>query len=160
MFDLGWAELLLVAVVALIVVGPKDLPGALRTVTGLVRQARGMAREFQRGIEEIARDSGVQEIKRELLESVDIGLDKDLKEALDPDFDDKQKIASDAKSDPTTDGNSILNPETAKLASKPNAAPAADAEPDEMPKPDIKPAETSDETPDIAAQAPETGSRA
>ena len=127
MFDLGWAELLIVAVVALIIVGPKDLPAALRTVTGLVRQARSMAREFQRGIEEIASDSGIQEIKRELQSSVDLGLDSDLREALDPDFDDKPKLSSPAKSDPATGGNSILSPEVAKMASKPPPPPAATA---------------------------------
>lgn len=160
MFDLGWAELLIVAVVALIIVGPKDLPGALRTVTGLVRQARSMARDFQRGIDEIASDSGIQDIKRELQSSVDLGLDEDIKDALNVDFDDKPKLSSDKKSKPDTGGNSIMSPDVAKLATKPNAAPAADAGPEETPRPDITGSDESEEVPDIGAETPETGSRA
>ncbi|MHA1571115.1 MAG: Sec-independent protein translocase protein TatB, partial [Alphaproteobacteria bacterium] len=137
MLDLGWAELLLVAVVALIVVGPKDLPTALRTVTGYVRQARAMAREFQRGIEDIAKDSGIQDIKRELQDSVGLGLDDDIKKALTVDLDDDEpKKVAGKTVDPTTGGNSIMDPAIAKMAAKPNSAPADDdAGPQETPKP-------------------------
>ena len=110
MLDLGWTELLLVAVVALIVVGPKELPGVLRTVTGLMRRARAMAREFQRGIEDMARESGVDEIKRDLQKATsakDDGLDDLLGPA--PGFDDKADPAA---------SNSILNP-TQPVPTKP-----------------------------------------
>ena len=46
MFDIGWPELLLIMVVALVVIGPKDLPAAIRTVTTILRKVRGMAAEF------------------------------------------------------------------------------------------------------------------
>ncbi|MEM9011758.1 MAG: Sec-independent protein translocase protein TatB [Pseudomonadota bacterium] len=54
MFDIGWLELMLIGIVALIVVGPKDLPGMFRTVGQYVGQARRMAREFQRSMEQAA----------------------------------------------------------------------------------------------------------
>jgi len=64
MLDIGWPELMLIAVVALIVIGPRDLPAAIRTVTTIIRKVRGMAAEFQGGLEEIARDSGIDDVKK------------------------------------------------------------------------------------------------
>ena len=55
MFDLGWPELMLIMLVALVVIGPKELPNAIRTVMGIVRKLRGAAREFQSGLDDIAK---------------------------------------------------------------------------------------------------------
>lgn len=66
MFDLGWPELMLIMVVALIVIGPKELPNAIRTVMAVVRKLRGAAREFQSGLDDIARESGLDDVKRDL----------------------------------------------------------------------------------------------
>ena len=63
MFDIGWSELLVIGSIALIVVGPKDLPGLLRTLGKYAAQARGMAREFQRSMEEAAREADISDIK-------------------------------------------------------------------------------------------------
>lgn len=61
MLDIGWSELLLIGVVALIVVGPKELPGLFRTAGQFMGRARGMAREFQRSMEQAADESGLNE---------------------------------------------------------------------------------------------------
>ena len=61
MFDIGWMELLLIGVVALIVVGPKELPVLFRTVGRYMGKARGMAREFQRSMEQAADETGLKE---------------------------------------------------------------------------------------------------
>ena len=66
MFGLGWSEMVLVAIVALIVIGPKDLPGMFRTVGQLTGKARGMAREFSRAMESAADDSGMKDISSSL----------------------------------------------------------------------------------------------
>ena len=66
MFDLGWTELLLIGVVALIVVGPKDLPGMFRTLGKLMARVRAMARDFQRSMEEAADSSGASDIAVDL----------------------------------------------------------------------------------------------
>jgi len=66
MFDLGWTELLVIGVVALIVVGPKDLPVLFRNVGRFVGKARGVAREFSSAMNEAADQAGVNEIKKGL----------------------------------------------------------------------------------------------
>lgn len=63
MLDLGWSEILVIGVVALIVVGPKDLPRMLRTLGQYTAKAKGIAREFQRSMEEAARQADIDELK-------------------------------------------------------------------------------------------------
>lgn len=66
MFDLGWTELLVIGIVALIVVGPKDLPGMFRTVGNFVGKAKRMARDFSRAMNDAADEAGVSDVKRSL----------------------------------------------------------------------------------------------
>jgi sec-independent protein translocase protein TatB len=61
----GWTELLVLAVLAMIVIGPKDLPRVMRTVGRFVGKARAMAREFQSSFEEIAREAEMEEMRKE-----------------------------------------------------------------------------------------------
>ena len=89
MLDLGWSELLLIGVVALIVVGPKDLPIMFRTLGRLTARLRGMAREFTRALEEAADESGARDLSRDLRNLTSpraMGLDA-LKKATELDFD-------------------------------------------------------------------------
>tara|TARA_B100000902_G_C27194879_1_gene855925 strand:+ start:80 stop:475 length:396 start_codon:yes stop_codon:yes gene_type:complete len=64
MLELGMSELLLVGIVALIIVGPKDLPKMFRVVGKYVGRAKEMARDFQRSFEDAAKESGFDDIKR------------------------------------------------------------------------------------------------
>jgi sec-independent protein translocase protein TatB len=66
MLDIGWSELLIIGVVALIVVGPKDLPVMFRTFGRFTGKMRGMARDFQRAMDEAAKQSGMDEAARDL----------------------------------------------------------------------------------------------
>jgi len=77
MLDLGWQELLVIGALALIVVGPKDLPGLLRTCGQWVGKIRGMAREFQRSMNEAARETDMANFKelRDLKNDISSNLD-------------------------------------------------------------------------------------
>jgi sec-independent protein translocase protein TatB len=71
MFDIGYSELLLIAVVALIVIGPKDLPNVMRTVGKWVGKARGMARHFRSGIDTMMREAELEEMEKKWREDND-----------------------------------------------------------------------------------------
>jgi sec-independent protein translocase protein TatB len=65
-FGVGYSELLLLAVIAVIVIGPKDLPKVLRAFGQFMRKARGMAREFQGHVDSAMKDAGVDGLKKDL----------------------------------------------------------------------------------------------
>lgn len=64
MFDVAPSEFLLVALIALVVIGPKDLPRAMRTLGRLVGKARGMARHFRSGFDNMVREAELEEMER------------------------------------------------------------------------------------------------
>ena len=66
MFDLSWSHILIFLVVALVVVGPKDMPRLLRMVGQWVGKARGMANEFRKSFDEMARQSELDELRQEI----------------------------------------------------------------------------------------------
>jgi sec-independent protein translocase protein TatB len=84
MLDIGWQELFLIGVVALLVVGPKDLPRTLGALARMYRKARGMAGEFQNGISEMVREAELDDIKRDVEKAGRFDMEKELKSAVDP----------------------------------------------------------------------------
>jgi len=84
MFDVGWQELFIVAAIAIVVVGPRDLPRVLKTVMSLVRKARGMAREFQSGIDDVVREVELDDLRKEANSIANMDLEEEVKSALDP----------------------------------------------------------------------------
>lgn len=106
MFDLGWAELLVIGIVALIIVGPKDLPVLFRKVGQFVGKARGMAREFSSAMNEAADQSGMREMSQ--------SLNKSLKTATDPVGSAMNEVKSATQSLTDLDPES----ETGKLSAK------------------------------------------
>ena len=84
MFDIGWQELFLIGLVTILVVGPKEIPRVLRTVVAAVRKVRGLANDFQRGIDELARETELDEIRKDLEKSAALDLEPELEETIDP----------------------------------------------------------------------------
>lgn len=75
MFDIGMWELLVVGVVALIVVGPNDLPKMFRTLGQVTGKIRGMAREFQSTMNAAASESGFDDLSKDLKSATDVARD-------------------------------------------------------------------------------------
>ena len=85
MFDIGWTELLVIGVVALVVVGPKDLPVMFKTFGRFMARARAMAREFSRAMESAADETGIKDVAKDIKAATNpmsSGIDR-LKEAAD-----------------------------------------------------------------------------
>jgi sec-independent protein translocase protein TatB len=66
MFDIGWTELVVIAVVAIVVIGPKDLPRAMRTVGQFTGKLKRMAREFQGQFNEAIREAELDDVKKSI----------------------------------------------------------------------------------------------
>jgi len=159
MFDIGWSELLLIGVVALIVVGPKDLPRMFRLLGQYTGRARSMAREFQRALESAADESGVKDMAKDLRSTIrgeDMGLDEFRDFTKGPKGWVKDKLAKNMGVDDLQDltgemdtkaGASTLSPKadtTAKpvALTKPAAAKPAAAKPAADKPAAAKPADT------------------
>jgi sec-independent protein translocase protein TatB len=84
MFDLGWSEMAIILLVALIVIGPKDLPRVAREVGKWAAKARSMAREFQRSLDDMAREAELQDIKAELEKASRTDLGRSIENMVDP----------------------------------------------------------------------------
>jgi len=94
MFDLGWGELLVVGAVALIVLGPKELPNALRTITNLTKSARRLAGEFQSGINEIVREAELEDARKAAQSMTKGSISKAIEKAVDPTGEMKSTVSS------------------------------------------------------------------
>jgi sec-independent protein translocase protein TatB len=85
MFDIGWSELAVIAVVALVVIGPKDLPKALHTVGKWVAKARSLAREFQNNVDDMVRQAELDELRKQVEQARNFNLTQELEKTIDPD---------------------------------------------------------------------------
>ena len=84
LLDFGWSELMLIGIVALVFIGPKDLPKALRIAGFWVRKARTLSREFQSSVEQMVREAELDEMRQELKKATEIDLEKEFRQAVDP----------------------------------------------------------------------------
>ena len=118
-FGIGSFELMMLAVVAIIVVGPKDLPKLLRTVGQFATKVRAMAREFQGYLDEAARDTGLDDVKNEVSKMTDF----DVSNPLDSVKSAIEESAPKSDDDLIAEGNKAAEAaaETADEAEKPEA---------------------------------------
>jgi len=117
MFDISWTEFLLIGVVALIVIGPKELPGVLRTLGQWTRKVRSMANDFQNQFQEAMREAEMADLKKEVDDMAqDLGKFDPIKDVRD----NVEAIGKDLGKDLEKSLDSPPQPET-----KPEAADAA-----------------------------------
>ena len=114
LLDFGWSELLLIGVVALVFIGPKDLPKALRVAGFWLRKARTLSREFQSSIDQMIREADLDEIRRDIKQASEIDLDREFRQSIDP----TGSLAEDLKPPELPDFFNLNKP-----------APAADGDP-------------------------------
>jgi len=84
-FDIAWPEFMLIAIVALIVIGPKDLPRAMRVAGFWMRKARSLSREFHNSIDQMIREAELDEVRQELKKAAEIDIAGEFHKTLDPD---------------------------------------------------------------------------
>ncbi len=85
MFDFAWTEIALIGVVALVAIGPKDMPVAIRTITSMIKKARRMAAEFQTHVDDMVRDADLQEVRNSISEIRNFDFKGTVERAVDPD---------------------------------------------------------------------------
>lgn len=161
MFDIGWTELLLIGIVALIVIGPKDLPDMFRTLGRFTTKARGMAREFQRAMETAADEAGVKDVAKDLktmTSAKNLGLDsvKDAASKFEKWDPMKPAAKSTTPKGPATQALADANEAKRAAAAKPAADPAPAAAPAKPAPaaPKTKPAATPKAKPAAAPAKP------
>jgi len=134
MFDIGWSELLLIGIVALIAIGPKELPGALRTLGQWMGKVRRMASEFQSQFNEAMREAELADLKKEVDE---MAAKAQSYAHFDPLDDIRKDIENAASPPPALDSPVMETPHTAAAAPAPSPPPA------EPPPAEPLPAETA-----------------
>ena len=132
LFDLGWSEILLIGTVALVFVGPKDLPKALRVAGFWVRKARTLSREFQSSIDQMIREAELEEMRQDLKKAAEFDLNKEFQNTIDP----TGSLADSLKPPqlPDFSATAPAPPATDDAATEPVAA-VASAETVELPPP-------------------------
>jgi sec-independent protein translocase protein TatB len=83
-FDIGWSEFMVIGVVALIVIGPKDLPAALRVAGYWVRKARTLSREFHSSVEQMMREVELHEVQQQLKKATEFNVEQEFQKIIDP----------------------------------------------------------------------------
>ena len=127
MFDIGWTELLVIAVVAIVVIGPKDLPRVMRTVGQWAGKLKRMSREFQGQFNEALREAELEDVRKDV-EAISKGLKEDVAKASQSvnSIGDDIKKAADVSTPaaPTTPSEPVTAPETSPAAETPAPAEA------------------------------------
>jgi sec-independent protein translocase protein TatB len=100
MFDLGWSEILIIGAVALVVIGPKELPNALKTFAYWMKQARKMAREFHSGVDDMIRQAELDDA-RKAVEDARRNIGKQIENSVDPTGDVKRTLSDNPMKPPT-----------------------------------------------------------
>ena len=166
MFDIGWGELLLIGIVALIAIGPKELPGALRTLGQWMAKLRRMASEFQNQFHEAMREAELADLKKQV---DDLTSQAQSYANFDPIGDvrrelegTQQQIESAITAEPPASPSAPAETAAVEASAAPLALPSADTA-TAAPSPDTPttaPSSPAGEPTTVAADKPEAGGKA
>jgi sec-independent protein translocase protein TatB len=151
MFDLSWSHIAILVVVALIVLGPKELPNAIRTGAQLLRAGRKLAGEFRSGVDELVREAELDETRRSITQAMTEGMDNTIGKTVDPTGEIKSSLEADL----------TVEPAAGELAGPPNVvihdpppAPSDSLVPPPMESVEVVPAPAGPDTPAAIDTAP------
>ncbi|MBE9606658.1 twin-arginine translocase subunit TatB [Acetobacteraceae bacterium H6797] len=127
MFDLAWSEIALIAVVAVVVIGPKDLPDAVKNVAKGVRKLRQMAGQFQGQLDEVVREANLHEVRNSINEIRNFDIKGEIEKHVDADGSLRKTISEDPIKDSDPAKAAVLDP------SPQTTAPVTEVSLSEMP---------------------------
>ncbi len=144
MFDFAWSEIALIGAVALIAIGPKDMPAAIRTVSSMIKKARRMAAEFQTHVDEMVREADLGDVKKAFSDIRNLDIPSLLEKHVDPDRSIRDTFAEDPfkptypAADPAGGEVSALDEVT--VSTPPDIEPLPEPEPAAAPEKPLAPA--------------------
>ncbi|MBI3454070.1 MAG: twin-arginine translocase subunit TatB [Rhodospirillales bacterium] len=128
MFDLSWGEILMIGAVAIIFIGPKELPGTLRMIGRFVNKARAMAREFQGNLDDMMRETEIDELQKQVQKVGSGDFAREIEKSIDPEGEMSKALAAPDLSPGASSGNdAAARPAIAAPAEPDKSSPAADA---------------------------------
>ncbi len=148
MFDIGWSEMAVIALIALVVIGPKELPNAMRIAAKWARKARSMAREFQSGIDDMVREADLDDARKALDAAKTLDMGKVLEDTVDPTGslrEEAEDLRDTARSDGSSEATVEAEEEAGAEAEEPDAGETIGSEPpgseieEPQPEPESKP---------------------
>jgi sec-independent protein translocase protein TatB len=135
MFDFAWSEIVLIGAVALIAIGPKDMPAAIRTISSMIKKARRMAAEFQTHVDEMVREADLGDVKKAFSDIRNLDIPGLVEKHIDPDRSIRDTFADNpfepARPTPIPTGGEVSTLEEATVSAPPvvQALPALEPEP-------------------------------
>jgi len=132
MLDFSWSELALIAVVALVVIGPKDLPRVMRMVGLWVRKARSVAREFQGSLEQMVREAELEDVRKTVEQATSFNIKDEIRRQIDPEGELHGALSNPLAPAPAAAAE-LPQPDTAAPAPAPLPAVAAEPHPEPVP---------------------------
>jgi len=157
MFDFAWSEIALIGVVALIAIGPKDMPAAIKAMTTVIKKARRMAGEFQTHVDEMLREADLHEVRQQIDEIRNFDIKGEIEKAVDEDGSLRQTFAENPLAD-AINAPPPETPPTTELESPPEAPVEPAPEPQAVLPPDFIPPEIANR-PEPPAFIPPTYTR-
>jgi len=129
MFDIGWTELLVLAIVAILIVGPKDLPRMLYSLGQTLGKLRRQADDFRRQFNESMREAGMDDVRNDMQKMSDLNPARQIKNEIESTFRDEPKPASGkpTASQPGTQESASAPPSEGDLLPEPGKTEIADA---------------------------------
>jgi len=146
MFDLAWSEIALIGVVALIAIGPKDMPVAIKAVAQMVKKARRMAAEFQTHVDEMVREANLHEVRDQINEIRSMDIKGKILNAVDDDGSIRRTMADRPFNPSPPPVTPVLHDTPAEVALEQRAdhvIAAPEPAPAMVPLPDAVPASSS-----------------